>query len=209
MHLRVSPALEEDDGVDGYSAELRINPRSLFVHGASNLFGTGGEPEVQYKPDGTILIGYRQNSGVVTGEELFSIEMEGLATGESVNKVEIVEMELHGRGKVAIEGSGVVLLSGCDIATGFGFGKRVRIESVSPNPVTGEARISYRAPAGSTPELVLRDLLGRESIRTVLPTGTGATQTATISTSDAASGVYMLELCDKAERSAIPLIIAR
>jgi hypothetical protein len=111
--------------------------------------------------------------------------------------------------KVPVAGYGLVLLSGCDIANGFGFGKRVRIESVQPNPITEEAIISYRAPEGSRPELALTNSAGQSVTVLTLPTGTGGRQEARLNVRTTPSGVYMLELRDRAERSIIPVVITK
>ena len=116
---------------------------------------------------------------------------------------------LKGLGKVPVAGDGLVLLSGCDIANGFDFGRRVRIESVSPNPVTGEAVVVYRAPEGSLPVLRLSNVAGQAMVEMKLSVGTGERQEARVDVVETASGVYMLELRDRAERSAVPVVITK
>jgi hypothetical protein len=209
MHL--SPALKQSDGVVGYSARIVLNRKSLFVYGAANTFSTtaGAQPVVAYQPDGTITIEYDNQGSTITGAELFRLEFEGLATGMPINEVEIRSVVLKGLGKVPVAGDGLVLLSGCDITNGFDFGKRVRIESVSPNPVTGEAVVVYRAPAGSQPALRLSNVAGQAMVEVKLPTGTGERQEARVDAGQTASGVYMLELRDRAERSALPIVITK
>jgi hypothetical protein len=211
MRMHLAPGLKPSDAVTGYSVRLTIDPKSLFVHGAGNAFAkvTGPQPTVKYQPDGTVVIDYDNGVNPITGGELFTLEMEGLATGIPINYVTIRSVVLKGLGKVPVAGNGLVLLSGCDIANGFGFGKRVRIESVQPNPITGEAIVGYRAPAGSRPELTLTNSAGQRVAVMRLPAGNGETQTATLAVDSAPSGVFMLAIQDNAEQSVVPVVIVR
>jgi hypothetical protein len=210
LRMWIDPPLDAMEGVSAYSVRLRVEPRELFGHGAHppKFQSAGSSPTMAVGKEGGITI-EQEAEERIDGAILFELEVEGLATAQPLNDVLIESVEVMGLGSVPIAGHGLVILSGCDIATGFGFGKRVRINSVAPNPVTGEATITYTAPAGSQPELILRDILGRASVRSVLSVSTGEPQTAVLNTTAAASGIYQLELHDKAERSAVPVVIVK
>jgi hypothetical protein len=211
LRMHLAPGLKQSDAVTGYSVRLTIDPKSLFVHGAGNSFAkvTGSQPTVKYQPDGTVVIDYDNGANPISGGELFTLEMEGLATGIPINLVTIRSVVLKGLGKIPVSGNGLVLLSGCDIANGFGFGKRVRIESISPNPAARQITVAYRAPLGSAPHLLFSNSAGVESLRADLPAGTGEIQESKVDVGALASGLYMLELRDREERSIAPVIITK
>jgi hypothetical protein len=208
LHALVAPPLTATEGVGEYRMDLRFDPGALFLHGVhAPVSGpaTGG-PRVVFQKDGLVRIAY--SGPVVTGTELFEIEMEGLATGKPANVVEGDSLVLSGDGGTTAS-NGLVLLSGCDIANGFGFGKRVRIESISPNPAARQITIAYRAPLGSAPRLLFSNSAGEESLRADLPAGNGEVQESRVDVGSLASGLYMLELRDREERSIVPLIITK
>src|SRR5205807_10344716 len=101
----------------------------------ANIFGKiSGGPQVSYQPDGSIEVNYDNAGQTITGTALFTLGLEGLATGQPLDAVTLVNVSLTGLGQIPIAGDGLVLLSGCDVGKDFGFGKRVRITSVQPNP---------------------------------------------------------------------------
>jgi hypothetical protein len=102
-----------------------------------------------------------------------------------------------------------VILSGCDVGTNIGFGKRITILAVQPNPVKSVAVVTYRAPKGAMPVLSLLDVAGRERLLRRLEPGTGEEQSAAVEITGVASGIYRLELRDGAERVSVPIIVVK
>jgi hypothetical protein len=144
----------------------------------------------------------------ITGRELFKLEMQGLITGQPVNSVTIKGARLN-VAPVDSTGDGLVLLSGCDIGRELKLEKAIAIKAVRPNPVGDDAIIVYRAPEGSTPQLVVSDMSGRDVLSLNLPPGTGEEQEHRLNANSLASGVYRFELRDRNERSIVPVIIVR
>ena len=157
--------------------------------------------------DGAITI-EAESTLPITGKELFKLEMQGLITGQPVNIV-TVEGAFFNVTTVDSTGDGLVLLSGCDIGHELRLEKAIAIRAVRPNPVGDEAIIVYRAPEGSTPQLVVSDMAGRDVLSLQLPPGTGEEQEHRVNANNIASGVYRFELRDRTERSIVPVIIVR
>jgi hypothetical protein len=207
--MRVTPKMTTSDSVTGYRFRLHFNQRALYplsVHPSVAVTGNG--PTLQHLGDGTIIVEFPQGIQMLTGTELFRLEMQGLVTGQPVNDVVIEEALINGI-NAAETGNGLVFLSGCDIGRDLSLDKAVAIRSIHPNPVGDEAIITYRAPAGSTPQLVITDMTGRELIYQQLPAGTGEEQTERVQAHTLASGVYRFEIRDRAERSIVPVVIVR
>jgi hypothetical protein len=207
MKLLLAPPLIASDGISGYTVRLRLDSRALFPHGAV----TGGATPngLKYQPDGSIVIDRSLTNGAVAGNVLFELELEGLATGGALNVVELESVYLNGLGKLPIAGPGLVLLNGCDIANGFSFGRRARIESARPNPVSNELQVTYHAPEGALPILRLRNSAGQIVFREVLPIGTGTSSDATVDVSRQSSGIYLIELVDGAEHDGVSVVIVK
>jgi hypothetical protein len=69
--------------------------------------------------------------------------------------------------------------------------------------------VIYQAPIGALPTLRLVDITGRQVLSVQLPAGTGAEQSAVVSVREVASGTYLLELSDRSERVALPIMISK
>ncbi len=69
--------------------------------------------------------------------------------------------------------------------------------------------VTYTVPAGNSPRLKLVDMAGREMQTIALPRGTGAEASLRIDLPTIATGLYMLELTDGAERDILPVMIVK
>jgi hypothetical protein len=225
LTMRIEPPLGSDDAIAGYSVRLRVDPKALFAHGVISADRTtaGDAAMLRRERDGGIVVERSRTSAPIVGDELFRIEMEGLASGSPSDLVRIEGIELYPSAEggatkstkiisddnVTIGGHGLVLLSGCVIDHGFAYGKGIAIESVRPNPVPGTAVVSWIAPEGADARLVLVNAAGAEVESFTLPPGTGTSQETRIDVGTAPSGMYMLELRDGIDRGRIPLIITK
>ena len=217
LRMRVSPPLSESESISGFSIKLKASPKGLWVIGDA----TERASTLERLADGELLLRRSELSETIVGGELFALMFEGLATGLPENIVEIESVTLHRAtdirsmvlslydDSVVIAGGGMVVLSGCDIAHGFGFGKRGRLGSVAPNPSHGGMVVTYTIPEGTRPRLKLVDMAGREIRRFELPLGTGAEESLRIDIPSIATGFYMLELADGIERDILPVMIMK
>ena len=69
--------------------------------------------------------------------------------------------------------------------------------------------ILSRSARVSQPVLRLSNVAGQAMVEMKLSVGTGERQEARVDVVETASGVYMLELRDRAERSAVPIVITK
>jgi len=209
LTLYVNPPVTEEEGVTGFRAWMHVVPKELFPHRVispdADVVGETGT--LSYASDGAIVIDRPATSPALFGPTLIELEVEGLVTAQPLSRIRLDSLLLFDYGDVPIAGGGLAILSGCQI--GKGYGKRVRIQTVQPNPVTGEAVVTYRAPVGVEAELILRDILGRELSSRWLPVGTGEFQTIRLTVDGVPDGMYLLELRDDVEVSGAPVIIRR
>jgi hypothetical protein len=203
----VAPGLRSADGVDGYTVRLRVEPRDLFAHGALLPAGVTGRlaPSMNASADGSIVVQQTSRAAVV-GDTIFLLELQGLATSRPVSRVTIEEATLDGIGTVEVAGDGVVTLYGCEVGS-FASGKRVRFVRVTD--AGGTLRIVYRAPLGSTPEIVVSDLGGRRVASQVLEKGTELDQAVELDAINWSSGFYVVELRDRDERTATGVLVGK
>jgi hypothetical protein len=207
LTMSVDTALTVADAITSYRFLIQYDPLALFpLHVSKPSAVTGGSPTMRVTQDG-IYIEQLDSSALITGREIFKLEMLGLITGQPVNLVTI-EGAFNG---ITVDSTryGLVLLSGCDIGHELKLVKAIAIRGVRPNPVGDEAIIVYRAPEGSTPQLVVSDMAGRDVLSMELPPGTGEEQEQRLNANRFASGVYRFELRDRNERSVVPVIIVR
>ncbi len=209
MVMRVSPALVESDSVHGYRADIQYKASSLFLHGVHSPDGgpTGDAATLTVSPGGVARVERSVRSGVLVGDELFRLDLEGLVSGQPLNEVVIAGISLATPGPTRIGGAGLLILSGCEIGTAFG--KRSRLDVVKPNPARESIVVRYRMPAGVVGRLRLMDAVGREIRSEPTVVGTGEYAEQRLSLVQGPSGVYMVELIDGGERSALPLVITR
>ncbi len=207
LRMTVDPPLAADEEVRGFLARIRVVPNALFPHRViSPDAAVAGEPaQLTYRTTGEIRVERETTSNPLAGSTLFDLELEGLITGTPFNDVVIEEVALDLDGSMPVAGNGLVLLSGCQIAKGYG--KRVRIDGVTPNPAASEAAVSYRAPVGSYGRLRIMDLTGAEVKGVDLDAGTGELQNVRIGLEGLSGGTYLLELRDGEEVVGVPLII--
>lgn len=209
--MNVLPALAPSEGISGYKAWVRIPRRSLFVHRVISPGApvTGEPATVQYTGYDAYLVERSQSGQMLSGDQLFKLELEGLSTGIPINDLIIDSVVFIGTERPMLAGNGLVILSGCDVSRGFDFNKRARIQAIRPNPVSHEAAIIYRAPSGVVPVLRLINTTGQEVFSIPLPAGSGEDQETRLDLGVVASGVYTLELRDGNELSTMPLVIRK
>lgn len=182
----------------GYRTTITYNPQSLFLHDVTAV--------------DALLIVRRMSPGVVELESpattildgrLAVLTMEGLATATPINPILLIQTVVP-KVEDVVASDGLVLLSGCVIAHDVAFGRAITIVSVSPNPGSQTIVISYEAPMETNIELSMRDIAGREVVNetTRAPGGTGL---ASLDVSQIASGFYLVELRDGAERAIVPV----
>lgn len=206
LSLIVAPALRASDGVTGYSVRLRLDPADLFAHAVRPPASNPGIalPTMNARADGTVELDY-DGPAAVAGDTLARIELQGLSTARPVSVVTIESIELRG-GDARIAGNGLVLLDGCDVGT-FSVGKRVRIVGTRIDDATRSLVVTYRAPRGAQPSLAMLDGAGGRIAYTALETGTEMEQQVRLALPG--SGFYIIELRDRAERSAAAIVVTR
>lgn len=209
--MHVTPALSQAEGISGYRAWVRIPRRSLFVHRVISPDApmTGEPATVQHMEYDSYLVERSYAGQMLSGGQLFQLELEGLSTGVPVNDLTVDSVVFIGGERPTLAANGLVILSGCDVGRDFDFNKRARIQAIRPNPVSHEAAIVYRAPSGSVPVLRLISTTGQEVFSMPLPAGSGEDQETRLDLGIVASGVYTLELRDGNELSTMPLVIRK
>jgi hypothetical protein len=207
LTMRVAPALEASEGIESYRFTLKVEPRSLYaLRSAAAGPVAGAGPALVGGRDGSIAIDLAAGGGSLVGAELFYLDVVGLVTAVPANPVRIESAELMGEGPIASK-DGLVLLSGCDIGSGLALDKPVAIRGVMPNPSNADAIVLYRAPLDSYPRLKVIDATGRSVMEIALAVGTGADQEARLDVGALPTGLYRIELHDRAERAAVPIVV--
>jgi hypothetical protein len=212
LTMHAEPPIEAREMLTRYRFDLSIDPTSLFVHRLLDPPGTATSatrPTLSVSRDGSIQID-RVGVDPITGDQLFRIELEGLSTGVPINVVPILSMLFPESDTIRIAGNGLVILAGCDISNGFRVGKKVRIDKIVPNPTSsGEIVVTYHAPEGAHPILVVVDALGGELVRQSLATGTSKEQEVRVDPKGFSSGVYWVRIWDKGEETTVPVVVVR
>jgi hypothetical protein len=201
MHL--SKPLDATDGVTSYRAELRYPMSSLYLN---DITGIGNNAAQQRFGDIVVVTG--TSSTPLTGDELFTMTMQGLVTGKARNIVEVLDLTLGTDNHIPAN-DGEVLLHGCDIDYGVAYGKPTAITAITPVPIDRDATIRYYAPSGRTPTLRLVDVTGRAVLNEELSQGTGSEQEASVSFANVQNGFYVLELRLGSQISTRPILISR
>lgn len=211
ISLHASPPLTAEDDVRGYRIRLRIDPRALFPFelAPTGAAAAGSMGDLRDSIDGTITIERSGFGAPITGEILAQVALQGLITGQPLNVIDLLEVAAGSQPAATIAGNGLVLLSGCDVGRNLKLDKPARITSIQPNPMGHDATVIYRAPIGETPTLRLVGITGSAALALQLPVGNGEDQEVQLDLGQTPSGVYMLELRDRAERAFIPVIIAK
>lgn len=191
----VDPPLAEADGVQSLSMRIHFPARSLFPRRVMPADRNAGTTiKSSYDGAGTLSITVTGKDGrPLAGSRLFTVELEGLLTGEFVNEVmpavdsipEVFNPELF---------AGTVYLYGCEVGTDVHFGKAGFAGRIAPNPVRDVLSFNYVAPAEVPVSVYLVDLLGTEHLATTLPAGTGEPQEAGIQLGTLSPGLYFVRL---------------
>ncbi|MCB0710827.1 MAG: hypothetical protein KDD67_00705 [Ignavibacteriae bacterium] len=204
LSVNISPPLTEDAAVDSFAIGVTFNPNSLFFH---QLVGGHGAQVIQLM-NGHLLI-QRPLGELLVDSVLFQLEFEGLVSGQPINDLPISEVFFLGLLRPVDTARGRVYLEGCDIERGVGFGRRIGVTSINPNPVSNAVRIRWHAPQGAEPQLQVVDQLGRTAIHQTLQSGTEGENEITLELGELQPGHYRLQMIDRAERTTVPLIIVR
>ncbi|HVK39611.1 MAG TPA: hypothetical protein VNA88_13820 [Candidatus Kapabacteria bacterium] len=203
----VDPPLRASDGVTAYTVMLRIDPRDLFAHAVRAARSSPGMPLPTLAAGelGGIELRYTGPTAV-TGDTLFLLELQGLSTAKPVSPILVGDLDFGRAADVRRAGDGLVLLEGCDVGT-FAAGKRVHITSARVDASSGEIVVRYGAPSAARPTLHLLDAAGRSVETMRLEQGIDLEQEARLRVPE--SGLYIIELRDRAERSATPIVVTR
>lgn len=206
LTARIAPAPLAGDGMEGFSIRIACDPRAIYPHALSTAAATAGTT-LRREPDGAIVV-ERLPGSLLLDSLLFTLEIEGLATGKPENIVRIETAELAGTADAVTTRDGLVRLTGCDVGSDVAFGRGARIGGIVPFPAGGEnSAVIWRAPAGFAPVLRIVDPQGKTVHSQTLPEGTGEEQRAQFRTDMLQPGWYVVELIDRAERHALPLLI--
>lgn len=199
----IDPAPNAADLLTEFEIELAFDRNALYPRSVIRAHGA----ELTPLPGGRLRV-TRSGSTSVEGAELFRLELEGLVTGRPDNIVEIRSASLNGSSDLITTSDGLVRLEGCDIGRDVGFGRRVAISAVVPSPIVNDADIRWRAPEGIRSSLNLINAAGEVVESRLLPEGTGSEESLYLNTDNLPPGWYLLEIIDRAERHAIPVLIA-
>jgi len=203
MDVRITPPLAVAEGVTGYRVQVGYDPRAIYLLRVTSGMPGLPDPALVHLGEGSAEI-VGSSSDMLSGSLLARLEMMGLVTGQPVNILGVERAELIGGDSLGIA-EGIVLLSGCDIGRTGGFDRAVTIVGVR---WTGnEVDVRYRAPVGSAPQLVVYDLMGRVVDKRTLDEGTGTEQQARVGEGLPPSGMYRLELRDRAERDGAIIVL--
>lgn len=209
--MQVVPPIENYEMLQGYRIVLGYNPTSLFLHDiiSSDRVVAGERAVMKHTAVGVVVVERDAPSPNISGGDLFRIKLEGLSTGIPLNMVLIDSAAFVASDSIGIRGNGLVILSGCDITRGFGFGKKVRIESVAPNPAGTHAYVRYHIRRGISASLFLVDLAGRDLADWNLPVTAEESAQTEIDLRTVPSGIYLLQIRDGAEYGSVPIAIVR
>jgi hypothetical protein len=209
LTMRITPPLTTLDNVTGYHISVQADQKSLFATRAisPDAAVTGEHASLTRAANGAVTID-RTDKTLLLGSELFTIEVQALVTAQPVVPVQVLSAALIDQGSIP-SSDGLVLLSGCEIGQKIALDKKVEIRSIQPNPIRGEATITYRAPKGSLPVLAITNVAGQRVLALTLPEGDGTVQSADVDVSQVSSGVYQIELRAAGDRSILPVMIVR
>lgn len=204
MNVRVIPPVEISEGITRYRVRIAYDPRALYLLRATS--GVVGLPDPTLLPlDSQTVEIISMPGGTISGAVLARIEMLGLLTGQPVNVVRLDTAELEN--EPATTNGGIVILHGCDVGRTGDFERAVAILGVRWRE--GRVEVHYRAPVGAVPQLVVYDMLGRAVGTKTLDPGTGEEQVADVGEGKLPSGIYRIELRDRAERDATGVAVQR
>lgn len=195
LRCTVTPALVEGDAIDALSFKVNFPARSLFPQRAVLSDPNGSATLTSaYDGAGNLILTIRAAEGnVLTGETLFTVELEGLLTGEFVNEVGLTLNSAPSHFDPQLV-SGTVYLYGCDVGKDLHFNKAGFAGRIAPNPVNDILGFDYIAPVDVPVSLYLIDLRGTEHLATNLPAGTGEPQQAGVDIATLAPGLYFVRL---------------
>ncbi|MCB0711562.1 MAG: choice-of-anchor D domain-containing protein [Ignavibacteriae bacterium] len=201
LTLRVWPGglINQQD----FFLKLRLNPDALFTR---KVVAAGSERYSQSN-DGVVEINGSHPSDLPDDGTIFQITFLGLSTGKPVNHVAIEEFDIADSILRWDTLHGVVTLSGCEVGSLPGVGKRASIRSIQPNPASSNVTLTYLSPEGRVSTLSLYDYLGGKISTITLPVGSGEPEEYLLDLQEFPRGIYMIELVEREERHLYPLLI--
>lgn len=207
LTLRSNPPVRRQELLRRYSIVFRLPPASIFLHRVFDIDGTllpvtPGDTAGEYRVE--------RQGGIVSGDALLRVELEGLTTGVPLNIADIRSALSIENDSIGAGNDGLIILSGCDIGRGFAWGRRAALLRVFPNPAPERSvTVMYRAPEGSRVDLVLLDGTGAEVARWKAGTGDGLERKSVIALPWVSAGFYWLELRNGVEHDVTPLVLSR
>jgi hypothetical protein len=88
-------------------------------------------------------------------------------------------------------------------------GRRARLERVTPDPARSRTSVEFRIPVDSPVSLSIHDAYGRMVLRSAEAEFTAGTHRVDLDVSDLPSGVYLLELRTKNDRTSRKLVVVK
>ncbi len=209
--LRIEPALAAADSVRDFSLSIGVPPLALYTHcaGTPGVPATGEADSVRMTSRGRFKITRPGSGNALAGAVLAWIEVEGLASGQTLNPVTVDSITIGTNQDVRVAGPGLVILSGCAIGRAETFIKGVQILSVAPVPTRDRVTLRYVASAGASATLTLIGAGGTAVDTWALTVAPGVEQAASVDLAHVPSGTYFLELRDAGGRSTLPIVIRR
>ena len=210
VSVRIDPPIVPGEGVTGLRAKVYVNPKSFYVH---RIRGGGKDLTIDHDTTGILTVERGRELLAIDDALLFTLELEGLATGQPLDTIVVQSVNLVGgaNARRVLDSSefepGIIILTGCDVGRGIGFSKSTAMRTLKPNPARGSATAEYIAARGSFPFIEIYDLTGRPVRRIDLPEGTGEEQRTEIAMTGIPAGTYLLQLRMESERSTILMII--
>jgi len=196
LRCLVDPPLTARERISGIDLSISIEPRSLFPRRV-----VGGNPSLraenlmmEYRAGRLELHGTSTVGMYLSGDTLFSLELEGLVTAVPHNPVRIDSSVLIGSPVLPDTRDGLVELAGCELGGLVGLARRGGILKIYPNPIGRDATLEYFALEGSRPELHISDPAGILVGTIPLPASRGVAQDVLLSLDGHPPGTYLVRL---------------
>jgi hypothetical protein len=213
IHLRLDAPIVAANGIQAFTAVLRINPWGLYPWKVVTRTTPESLSWLTYAGDSTLIIkGSAQSaSSLATSSILFEIEFQGLVTGDSVNLVRLDSLVLTGPGEAVYPDrhNGLVRLQGHEIDRKDYLIPKSLLTKVSFDRLSNALTVRYLAADGTMPDLHVVDVTGRTWLLAELPPAVGTPGELTLSAVDLPPGIFAVRLRSGHEVSVQPIMIAR
>lgn len=193
LTCRMTPPLDSLEGVDRLTLRMQFNPDALFPRRVLVANPTRLVPAANSGRGSLDIVISGERGASLHGDTLFTIEFEGLLTGEPENDVQLHVVPAHPLFEPSAR-PGLVRLDGCEVARDLAFGKGGFADRIAPNPVHDVLSFRYLAPPDVPVSVQLVDLLGATRPENELPAGTGEVQDARIDLRSLSPGLYFVRL---------------